>query len=231
VYSSKSGDSTSGCKLSAVKDLCLACIEDTLCWKYGTTPQIGTVFFTDQMRDEWESFYQHFYTEEEVLEIESWETEEELFLCFDRSMQRIMPWLIQRGMRRTCPHVAGACRDVRCCRGTAAVRLIPPRELATGAEAPATKEKEEREEGEEREEKGERKASVLSPSRGTLAEEKEEEEEKQEEEKEEKEVMKQHSSVGLVVGERARQERLRKLMRKKGKKGKQSKWASTWAAM
>jgi hypothetical protein len=231
VYSSKSGNSSPGCKLSAVKDLCLACIEDILSWKYGTTPEIGTVFLTEQMRHEWDSFYQRFYTKEEELEIESWETEEEVILSFDRSMQRIMPWLIQRGMRRTCPHVAGACRNVRCCRGTSPVKLIHPRELASGAEAPATKEKEEGDEGEEREEKGEKKASVLAPSRGTLAEEKEEEEEKQEEEKEEKEVMKQHSSVGLVVGERARQERLRKLMRKKGKKGKQSKWASTWAAM
>ena len=26
-----------------------------------------------------------------------------------------------RGVRRTCPHVAGACRDIRCCRGTEAV--------------------------------------------------------------------------------------------------------------
>ena len=115
------GDSPSGCKLSAVKDLCLACIEDTLSWKYGTTPEIGTVFFTDQMWDEWDSFYRNFYTEEEELEIEFWESEEEVFLFHDRSMQRIMPWLSKRGVRRTCPHVAGACRDIRCCRGTEAV--------------------------------------------------------------------------------------------------------------
>jgi hypothetical protein len=36
-------------------------------------------------------------------------------------MQRIMPWLSKRGVRRTCPHVAGACRDSHCCRGTEAV--------------------------------------------------------------------------------------------------------------
>jgi hypothetical protein len=121
VYSSKLGDPPSGCKLSAVKDLCLVCIVETLSWPYGTTPEIGTVFFTDQMRDEWDSFYCNFYTKEEEQEIDFWETEEELFLCHDRSMQRIMPWLSKRGVRRTCPHVAGACRDIRCCRGTEAV--------------------------------------------------------------------------------------------------------------
>jgi hypothetical protein len=121
VYSSKLGDPPSGCKLSAVKDLCLVCIEDTLTWPYGTTPEIGAVFFTDQMWDEWDSFYCNFYTKEEQLEIEYWESEEELFLCYDRSMQRIMPWLSKRGVRRTCPHVAGACRDTRCCHGTEAV--------------------------------------------------------------------------------------------------------------
>jgi hypothetical protein len=121
VYSSKLGDPPSGCKLSAVKDLCLTCIEETLSWQYGTTPEIGTVFFTDQMWDEWDSFYCNFYTKEEEVEIEFWESEEEVFLFHDRSMQRIMPWLSKRGVRRTCPHVAGACRDIRCCRGTEAV--------------------------------------------------------------------------------------------------------------
>jgi hypothetical protein len=50
-----------------------------------------------------------------------WETKEETSLCYDRSMQRIMPWLSKRGVRRTCPHVAGACHDIDCCRGTEAV--------------------------------------------------------------------------------------------------------------
>jgi len=90
-----------------------------LSWQYGTTPEIGTVFFTDQMWDEWDSFYHNFYTKEEELEIEFWESEEEVFLSHDRSMQRIMPWLSKRGARRTCPHLAGACRDIDCCRGTA----------------------------------------------------------------------------------------------------------------
>ena len=89
--------------------------------QYGTTPEIGTVFFTDQMSNEWFSFYRNFYTMEEEQEMDFWESEEELFLCYDRSMQRIMPWLSKRGVRRTCPHVAGACRDIRCCRGTEAV--------------------------------------------------------------------------------------------------------------
>ena len=66
-------------------------------------------------------FLCNFYTEEEELEIEFWESEEEVFLFHDRSMQRIMPWLSKRGVRRTCPHVAGACRDIYCCHGTEAV--------------------------------------------------------------------------------------------------------------
>ncbi len=121
MYSSKVGDPSSGCKLSAVNDLCLGCIEDTLCGQYGTTPEIGTIFFTEKMRRERNSFYCNFYTKEEEQEIEFWESEEEVFRCHDRSMQRIMPWLSKRGVRRTCPHVAGACRDIRCCRGTEAV--------------------------------------------------------------------------------------------------------------
>ena len=121
VYSSKVGLVASRCKLSAVKDLCLACIKETLSVPYGTTPEIGSVFFTDKMRNEGISFYWNFYTMEEEQEIEFWQSEEEVFLSHDRSMQRIMPWLSKRGVRRTCPHVAGACRDIRCCRGTEAV--------------------------------------------------------------------------------------------------------------
>ena len=64
-------------------------------------------------------FLPRFFTNEEELEIEFWESEEEVFLSHDRSMQRIMPWLSKRGARRTCPHLAGACRDIDCCRGTA----------------------------------------------------------------------------------------------------------------
>ena len=90
--------------------------------RYDTVPEIGDVFFTDELEVEWLDFYAEFYTvEEEKGEMELWETDEERDLCFDRSMQRIMPWLSKRGVRRTCPHVAGACRDIRCCRGTEAV--------------------------------------------------------------------------------------------------------------
>jgi hypothetical protein len=121
VYSSKLGDPPSACKLAAVSHLCLSCIEELLSHRYDTTPEIGAVFFTAQMREEWEDFYQAFYNKDEVCEVESWESEEELFQCFDRSMQRIMFWLSKRGVRRTCPHVAGACREVHCCLGTEAV--------------------------------------------------------------------------------------------------------------
>ena len=43
------------------------------------------------------------------------------FLRLDRSMRSIMPWLSKKGVRRTCPHIAGACRSLDCCRGTEAV--------------------------------------------------------------------------------------------------------------
>jgi hypothetical protein len=51
-------------------------------------------------------------------------TNEETFLCYDRSMQRFMPWLSKRGMRRTCPHVPGACRNIDCCRGTETLPVL-----------------------------------------------------------------------------------------------------------
>jgi hypothetical protein len=110
--------------LAAVNGLCLACIHCVVTCRYHTTPEIGEVFFTDQLWDEWEDFYQQFYTTEEESEIDSWESDEEVFLRFDRSMQRIMPWLTKRGVRRTCEHSAGACRDVLCCRGTEAVVVL-----------------------------------------------------------------------------------------------------------
>ena len=62
--------------------------------------------------------------------MELWETDDEILLCVDRSMQRIMPWLSKRGVRRTCPHVPGACRSVDCCRGTEAVPVSAAKPIA-----------------------------------------------------------------------------------------------------
>jgi hypothetical protein len=85
-------------------------------------PEIGEVFFTKELKLECLDFYAEFYTvEEEEGQMRLWETVEETFLCYDRSMQRIMPWLSKKGVRRTCPHIAGACRSLDCCRGTEAV--------------------------------------------------------------------------------------------------------------
>jgi hypothetical protein len=125
VYSSKLGQPSSTCKLAAVNGLCLTCIQSIFASRYDTVPEIGDVFFTKELEVEWSNFYADFYTEEEQEgEMDQWETDEETFLCYDRSMQRIMPWLAKRGVRRTCPHVPGACRDIDCCRGTEAVPVL-----------------------------------------------------------------------------------------------------------
>jgi hypothetical protein len=108
-----------------VNGLCLTCIQCIFSSLYGTVPEIGDVFFTKELEVEWSDFYATFYTVEEVERgMVLWETDEETFLCYDRSMLRIMPWLSKRGVRRTCPHVAGACRDIDCCRGTEAVPVL-----------------------------------------------------------------------------------------------------------
>jgi hypothetical protein len=61
--------------------------------------------------------------------LEQWETDEETFLCDDRSMQPIMPWLSKRSVRRTCPHVPGASLDIACCRGTEAVLALDEHDI------------------------------------------------------------------------------------------------------
>jgi hypothetical protein len=119
VYSSRIWQTSSVCKLSVLHDLCLDCIASILDRRYGTVPEIGDVFFTAELRHKWRRYYRDFYREDEQAEMEQWESEEEMFRAFDYSMQRILPWLSKRGARRTCPHLAGACRDIDCCRGTA----------------------------------------------------------------------------------------------------------------
>jgi hypothetical protein len=39
-------------------------------------------------------------------------------------MQRIMPWLSKRGVRRTGLHGPGTCPDINSCRGTEAVPVL-----------------------------------------------------------------------------------------------------------
>jgi hypothetical protein len=124
VHSSKVDHPSSGCKLAAVNDLCLSCIRFIFTARYGTVPEIGDVFFTKELQSEWFGYYSHFYTIQEKDEMDLWETDEEIFLCFDRSMQRIMPWLSKRGVRRTCPHVPGACPNIQCCRGTETMPVL-----------------------------------------------------------------------------------------------------------
>ena len=60
-------------------------------------------------------------------------------LFFNRCMQGLAAWLAEHGVRRTCPHVAGACRDSTCCCGLEAVATCPP----TQAEEPTPSPKEE----------------------------------------------------------------------------------------
>jgi hypothetical protein len=119
------------------------------------------------MHDEFDDFYKHFYTDDERNEIDAWETEEELFLCLDRSMQRIMPWLSKRGVKRTCPHVAGACRDILCCRGTEAVVV-----LANCENKDTLEDKEEEEEREKEKEKEAKRGGLIVGVRPTQEREK-----------------------------------------------------------
>ena len=98
---------------------CIASVLDT---RYGTVPEIGEVFFTDRLRYEWRRFYRGFYTASERTQMRSWQSAEERSRRVDRDMQRIMPWLSKRGLRRTCPHAAGTCPHLLCCRGTAKVQ-------------------------------------------------------------------------------------------------------------
>jgi hypothetical protein len=121
VYSSKLGQLTSGCKLAAVKHLCLACICHVLDWEYGTEPEIGDVFLTDEMLDEYNSYYNTFYNRDETSAL----LQEEDYDFFECSMQVIMPWLSKRGVKRTCPHtgVPFSCDVLSCARGTEPVAL------------------------------------------------------------------------------------------------------------
>ena len=107
-----------------LNDLCLDCIASVLDTRYGTEPEIGDVFFTERLRYRWRRFYSTFYTSQERDEMASWQTAEQHSRRQHHDMQRIVPWLSKRGVRRTCPHVAGTCHDVLCCRGTAIVQAV-----------------------------------------------------------------------------------------------------------
>ena len=129
VYSSGSMDWNKVRRLTLLNDLCLDCIASVLDTRYGTEPEIGDVFFTERLRYRWRRFYSTFYTSQERDEMASWQTAEQHSRRQHYDMQRIVPWLSKRGVRRTCPHMAGTCHDVLCCRGTAKVQA---------AEEPAT---------------------------------------------------------------------------------------------
>ena len=124
VYSSGSIDQPEPFPLSVLNDLCLDCIASVLDTRYGTEPEIGDVFFTERLRYRWRRFYSTFYTSQERDEMASWQTAEQHSRRQHHDMQRIVPWLSKRGVRRTCPHVAGTCHDVLCCRGTAIVQAV-----------------------------------------------------------------------------------------------------------
>ena len=124
VYSSGSIDQPEPFPLSVLNDLCLDCIASVLDTRYGTEPEIGDVFFTERLRYRWRRFYSTFYTSQERDEMASWQTAEQHCRRQHHDMQRIVPWLSKRGVRRTCPHMAGTCHDVLCCLGTAIVQAV-----------------------------------------------------------------------------------------------------------
>jgi hypothetical protein len=107
--------------MAALDGLCLDCVAPILDTHYGTVPEIGDVFFTDKLRYIWRRFYRNFYSQDEQAELSLWETEDERSRRLHQNMQRIVPWLSKRGVQRTCPHAAGKCRDLNCCRGTKAL--------------------------------------------------------------------------------------------------------------
>jgi hypothetical protein len=116
VYFSKLGQLTSGCRLAAVKHLCLVCICCVLDWDYGTEPEIGVVFLTNEMIDEYYAYYSTFYGREETTAL----MQKEDYDYLECNMQIVMPWLSKRGVRRTCPHAGESfsCLDAACRRGT-----------------------------------------------------------------------------------------------------------------
>ena len=120
VYSTKVGQLTPGCKLKAVDNLCLYCINHALIHRYGTEPEIGDVFWTAELENEFQSYYLGFYTAEELEALDKAETEVRMIARYERTMLRFVPWLQKRGVRRTCPHTGSPtpCTSDDCLRGT-----------------------------------------------------------------------------------------------------------------
>ena len=105
MYSTKLGQLTPGCKLKAVDHLCLLCIRQTMMQRYGTEPEIGDVFWNAQLNGELKRYYGSFYTAEEIPVVLSAALPGDDYLVhLEQTMQRLVPWLQKRGVRRTCPH-------------------------------------------------------------------------------------------------------------------------------
>jgi hypothetical protein len=120
VYSTKLGHLAFGCKLTAVDHLCLFCIRDALTYGYGTEPELDSVFWSADLQREYQMYYQSFYTRQEAEAQEAAESDEHWLARMEQTMQRLVPWLQKRGVRRTCPHTGTPtpCRAERCLRGT-----------------------------------------------------------------------------------------------------------------
>jgi len=126
VYSTKLGQLTPGCKLKAVDHLCLPCICYALTSRYGTEPEIGAVFWNAQLNDELMRYYCSLYTLEEYREVVAAAVPDNGYVPhLERTMQRLVPWLQKRGVRRTCPHNE---KSLMCCSEACVIgtEKVPP---------------------------------------------------------------------------------------------------------
>lgn len=118
VHSSKLGLDVPRVKFAAVNHLCLACMyEEVFSRDYRTEPELNSVFWTDELHCEWQTYYESFYTDREIRILVAQFTRAEFISHLEAIMVCITPWLRKRRVQRTCTH-AGSCGDYGCIRGT-----------------------------------------------------------------------------------------------------------------
>ena len=119
MYSTKLGQLTPGCELKAVDHLCLFCIRQMMMQRYGSQPEIGAVFWHTHLEHEYYRYYASFYTREEIRVVASATLPDDGYVVrLERTMQRLVPWLQKRGVRRTCPHSG---KSLMCCSETCVI--------------------------------------------------------------------------------------------------------------
>jgi hypothetical protein len=118
VHSSKLGLDVPRVKLAAIDHLCLACMySEVFWWDYHTEPELRSVFWTDELHCEYQTYYERFYTDREMRSLTEEDTPAHYASRLDATMARIAPWLHKRGVQRRCTH-AGSCCAESCIRGT-----------------------------------------------------------------------------------------------------------------